>query len=1568
MKSNSFSYGRTKTVDIEKKNDNKVFIKIPLEKGGFWQKEYYQNDLIESVVKDFKAENHVEIPQNYFMDWNFKNKSLKMTDTIKTLLNQEIPTVCINQVIKKKPLQINNDEIIPDLVGKPFNEPFEVFLFAKDDKSLKIQTYDPITVNNLYLNNYSPSSAYCNGNNHLFISGGEKKNGEIIDNFWEIDLKDQNIAEPVKIPPKKNHSMIFIPNNYVFIVGGNDKKTFYFNTENAEVCEWANLNVIRTEPALQRISNYLYCFDNISKGNNDSFTLEKTDLKSNSPEWVLYTPKLNFQDVNVEKLNQKFFGVSKDDENNIIFLGGNMDNYNNNNELFNYKYNTFLNTIEVSKVPYRKYNFKEKTFLSYKNNIDYILPDFNKQHPEVVFFVKNKNKIEAIDYEPKLNAQIRPLKYQTSDHKYDFNMPTVAIPDPIIDYNFDQQNIEITTDQPKMINSNIKMNVHDPSFQDNNFKNQIEKINDNNNIELQTNFKEPEIEPTKQDLKLSLDIQESITKNDKMANLRSKGNNSNIKINDSYQFNNVRDPNYQNAHYYTNMPSQQTDIYIPKFHASVNPSYSHINENNNSKYNINGKIETNDINVNIQKKEIDPIKGNKAYDSSLSGVISGTGVPLNGTNNKIDIKKEVDIKGTIHGTKSNNNKNNQKKNNENYSISGIIPGIKEKDQKIGLKGPNINNTNIGLKGPKINTSNINIEEENNKSINLNGPKTEINSSNINIVNQKHEISGIIPSDNNNNRKVEMSMSRISNNKSKIPDFNLNGNIPGKKLNSSNSKINLKNKSNNNINSSASNIKINESNLNISPEKNEKKINSLEYNDSGIIQGNNNIINSTKNNMKKDYNIEGTIKGKKQNNQKTNNNLNNNNTNVKLKNQNLNIDDIPKGQRKMKSKPKKKEEVFYSGIIPGIKKNIEIPSGNIDLKDPKVDIPNINLTENIIKANEPTVDLNINNNFKDEKKTVNIPGYDINGKIPDVNLNEPKIDIKGTNYNINGDIPGINLNKPTIEKKVLNIDNNLDGLKIETNNPNNNNITELKVNLPETDPNPPKIDLGSYNIKESNIKKEVNIPKIEIPDGNKNITLNQIINPNYNEEGINKEVEINNPNINANNPNASINLMEKSIKEINLTGTIVGSKINEPYINNNKSIQQLQNSNYYLLSQNKSQNTDINNRNINLPSSQLQINDNINIKENIHNLSTNPQITEVKKYNNTYVNYDINGNIPGIKNPNSNININKPEQYAFNLTGIIPSSKTNKKQNINYKINNPDVQLFDNTNNPIRVINTHKNFHGNINDLNFTEIKELKGSRNPFYYSNINNNNNINNQIILNAPPKNNSKNVNLVVKKMEILPQENINISNNNTHTINNSQNIIEKSNIEFFPSQIEYNNIPISYSINNNINNINPQINNIGYTDEYIINNNDDKNNNIINNEDIHIEMPKVDMKINSNEIIEEAAKLKMQNKSNNNNNIKKSNNHVLTDLRFKAIEEEDNKNILGDENIYSGNRNGSNRANSRRKNNDLPLVGMKNNEFKSSKVGVVGKLNTENIDVNNIKSSNVGVNGIKIGDRIIE
>ena len=251
------------------------------------------------------------MPDDYFLDFSFHNKILKTEEPISYLLTYEIPIIYINQLIKKKPLKFSHSSYRPyNFVGRPFPSPFEVFLFSSNDKSLTIQTYDEDTINDLFLNEFSKSSAYCNENNHLFISGGERPNGELIDNFWEIDLSEQIIAEPTKIIPKKNHSMIFIPDKYVFIVGGNDQKCFNFNTETAEVDDWANLNKERQEPGLILIKQNLYCFDNNCNNNknNEQFTVEKTDLDSLRPEWILLKPKID----NFIRLNQENFGVAKD--------------------------------------------------------------------------------------------------------------------------------------------------------------------------------------------------------------------------------------------------------------------------------------------------------------------------------------------------------------------------------------------------------------------------------------------------------------------------------------------------------------------------------------------------------------------------------------------------------------------------------------------------------------------------------------------------------------------------------------------------------------------------------------------------------------------------------------------------------------------------------------------------------------------------------------------------------------------------------------------------------------------------------------------------------------------------------------------------------------------------------------------------------------------------------------------------------------------------------------------------------------------------------------------------------
>jgi hypothetical protein len=177
------------------------------------------------------------------------------------------------------------------------------------------------------------------------------------------------------------------------------------------------------------------------------------------------------------------------------------------------------------------------------------------------------------------------------------------------------------------------------------------------------------------------------------------------------------------------------------------------------------------------------------------------------------------------------------------------------------------------------------------------------------------------------------------------------------------------------------------------------------------------------------------------------------------------------------------------------------------------------------------------------------------------------------------------------------------------------------------------------------------------------------------------------------------------------------------------------------------------------------------------------------------------------------------------------------------------------------------------------------------------------------------------------------------------------------------------SYNINNNNRNTDLQKSNNDYTiknnieNKHQIKNNDNQEQYIINGDDINVEIPKIDAKLNNN--ITEITKIESQYK--NNNKIEDKDNHKLTDLRFKSIKEESgeiNNIVFDEENVNSG----SNRGITKKKNKDLPLVGEKNNNFKSSKIGVVGNLYTENIDINNLKSDNVGVNGIKIGDRIIE
>ena len=654
-------------MEIEALDNNRVIIRIPFKDGAFWEKEFNQNDTIGQVAQDYKNENNIEIPKDYFMDWSCKDRPIEMTDQIKSLLNFQVPTLFISPELKHRPLTIENRETNPTVVGKPFNNPFEIYVFNKEEKTLKIQNYPQQLISDKGLENFNSSSAYCNGENHLYISGGENENYGICEKLWDIDLIKQEIKEPVQIWPKKNHSMIFIPEKYVFLVGGNDKSTYCYNCETKEVFQWADLNFERNEPALEKIGNFLFCFDNIKKTNNERLTFEKTNLTTEKSCWQLIIPEID-PAIGYQRFSQKFFAVSRDFQDNIIFLGGNMDDEKTVDEIKNYKFNPSTNFIDMSDITYKEFNFKEKTFLPYNRNIDFLLPDFHRQHPEVVFYVKNRSKLEKMNFtrayssKPILNQGIdinlrgRP-DISLNDNKINFNMPKLNIPEvipvqvnqirnPILDANINYSPDDMQFKGPKNITTSLKEKIDNIKANMN--------FNNSNNINNIDNVEIPRPEA-----KIQINAENNNLYNPYLSNSKAKI---------PHPYHNYT-PNPIDTKPYIDVPFCTQGINIPKFHVSVNDP-------------------GNDLKIN------------KSYTLSHSQHLKTLSHPGKDDSDLLKYKK---TNYYINGTPN--------PNFPKFDLTGKIPGVKSKNYSVNMANHRANisipdvNADLEIKGPKIYSNN-----------------------------------------------------------------------------------------------------------------------------------------------------------------------------------------------------------------------------------------------------------------------------------------------------------------------------------------------------------------------------------------------------------------------------------------------------------------------------------------------------------------------------------------------------------------------------------------------------------------------------------------------------------------------------------------------------------------------------------------------------------------------------------------------------------------------------------------------------------------------------------------------
>ena len=566
----------TETIKVKIKFDSEI-----------WEKVYNANTILKQVDFEFKREKNLEnMNDKKYIEYIYNNSELIMDSTpLKKIIKDEEQNEIFIELIIKEIKNIDKDENIEyvDYIAKPIANPFEVYIFDIRNKIIKKIKYTKEKVKYLELDKYDDNSAYCNGINHLFISGGmEPKTNQTMDLFFDIDIENNKLANKTKMPiPKKNHKMIYYYKK-VYIIGGEDEKTMFYDTENKEFIEWDSLNQKKFETSLIIYNSYLYCFD-LSGKNSFDYNIEKIDLSKDDSKWEIVRPELS-PDISNINYSNKLFGLIKDKNDNIIFLGGKVKTNDENNN-FNLKYNVKENLIEknneikvINNYEYKDLLFIEKSFLSFDENTQIIFPDFSRGYPKIVYYYKDRNCLEIIVYHSN-----KKLKKLYNDKIFDtYKKPlkglNINIEVPHNNNNIfktDEKNITKKNSFKKDNNINIIPNM--PDINKSNKEENKNENDDNNKENIDVNLNNINVENNNKKEKQESNNVES--ENNKHSN-----NNSNNSMNKESEIKSDK--------------SKENNI-----DKNNNDKNSNIEENNKSKSENNDDLKEKDKKEEIKEKE-----------------------------------------------------------------------------------------------------------------------------------------------------------------------------------------------------------------------------------------------------------------------------------------------------------------------------------------------------------------------------------------------------------------------------------------------------------------------------------------------------------------------------------------------------------------------------------------------------------------------------------------------------------------------------------------------------------------------------------------------------------------------------------------------------------------------------------------------------------------------------------------------------------------------------------------------------------------------------------------------------
>ena len=301
--------------------------------------------LIEILKENFKlnpnADFIIEFDNNEKIGIDKKNEAVG--NIIFDIYNKNIPDI-INLKYSYKGLEIpenaiqvyiNNNKIIGNAIMDN-SETFGIITYEKETKLISSYNYNL----NEYpkINTLNNFTAYCNARNCLYFSGGEVEQTNDLDktslkcnDFFYIDLTLLNrdkiqLNELINELPNLNesrtwHSMIYVPNKYIFIVGGSNTKTVeLYDMDEKKLTIDSELNEVRGECTLCLVNNmYLYAFFGFVLHQEYNNTIERCNLLTEKRTWEY----VNYREKEGLDFNISFFGISYFKDNELLLIGEN---------------------------------------------------------------------------------------------------------------------------------------------------------------------------------------------------------------------------------------------------------------------------------------------------------------------------------------------------------------------------------------------------------------------------------------------------------------------------------------------------------------------------------------------------------------------------------------------------------------------------------------------------------------------------------------------------------------------------------------------------------------------------------------------------------------------------------------------------------------------------------------------------------------------------------------------------------------------------------------------------------------------------------------------------------------------------------------------------------------------------------------------------------------------------------------------------------------------------------------------------------------------------------------------